>query len=104
MYSSINKVLGSLLFLFVLPLSFPGCPRLEICSSSPGSDLPVVISGGVSHGFSSHLYPCITDVAEQHFVENAPTVAYKYNAKGWWCLRAWSLLYRMGSNSKNEGR
>lgn len=64
----------------------------------------MVISGSVSDGFSSHLHPCVTDVAEQHFVENAPTVAYnKYNAKGWWCLRASSLLYRMGSNSK-EGR
>lgn len=64
MCSGINKVLGSSLFLFALPLSFPGCPRLEICSSSPGSNLPMVISGGVSDGFGSHLYPCVTDVAE----------------------------------------
>lgn len=101
--SSINKVLGSLLFLFVFPFSFPGSPRLEICSSSPGSDLPVVISGGVCDGFSSHLYPCVTDVAEQHFVENAPMVAHKeYNAEEWWCVWAWSLLYQIGSNSKNK--
>lgn len=47
----------------------------------------MVISGGVSDGFNSDLYPCVTDVAEQHFVDSAPTVAYnKYKAKGWWCL------------------
>lgn len=34
----------------------------------------MVISGGVSDGFSSHLYPCIKDVVEQHFVENTPAV------------------------------
>lgn len=92
-------------FMFILPLSFPGCTRLEVCSSSPGSDLPVVISGGVSDGFSSHLYPCITDVVEQHFVENTPSVTYnKYSAKGRWCPGAWSLLYKRGSSSKNEGK
>lgn len=47
----------------------------------------MVIPGGVSDGFSSHLHPCITDVAEQHFVENAPTLTYnKPNDMGWWCL------------------
>lgn len=64
MFSNTNNVLASLLFLFAFPLSFTGCPRLEICSSSPGSNLPVVIPGGVSGGFSSHLHPCVTDVAE----------------------------------------
>ncbi|XP_030114299.4 neuronal acetylcholine receptor subunit beta-3 isoform X2 [Taeniopygia guttata] len=87
----------------VIPLI--GCTRLEVCSSSPGSDLPVVISGGVSDGFSSHLHSCITDVAEQHFVENTPPVTYnKYSAKGRWCLGAWPLLYKRGSSSKNKGR
>lgn len=102
--SSNNKAPGSLLCLFLLPLSFTGCPGLEIRSSSPWSDLPVVISGGISDRFSSHLYPCVTDVAEQHSVENAPTLAYQYNAMGWWCLWAWSLFYRKGSNSKRQRR
>lgn len=92
MCSSNNKVPGSLLFLFLLPLAFTGCPGLEICSSSPRSDLPVVVSGGVSDRFSSHLHPCVTDVAEQHSVENAPTLAYRHNATGWWCLWAWFLV------------
>lgn len=52
----------------------------------------MAVSGGVSDGFSSHLYPCITDVVEQDFVENIPAVAYsKYSAKGWTVV-PWSLV------------
>lgn len=52
----------------------------------------MVISGGICDGFSSHLYPCITDVVEQHFVENTPAVTYnKYSAKGWTVV-LWSLV------------
>lgn len=65
----------------------------------------MVISGSVSDRFGSHLYPCVTDVAEQHFVENAHIAAYnKYNAKGWWGLLSLVSIAQDGKQQQEQGK